>query len=667
MQQSDDLSENRATVQEELTRRLAKQGIGSGLYSFFGYVPQALLLTKTVSHHLLWTWVALVVVGELSNVTTCYFLNKSIDQPVRSKRLTLLLTCTLAYTGSVWGSVILLPGAMDNLTMWSLQLVAIGVIAVAATQTLTANPVCLASFTLGMLGPTILSGLLGDSVPFPFGLAAIGLFIVCQLDGLTARKLVIDSIMAEFAIRKAKDAAEAANRAKSAFLSNMSHELRTPLNAILGYTQLLSRQDNLTAQQQRQLGVMRGSGEHLLTLIGDILDLSKIEAQKMELSEATFSLDALLDQVIEIMQPRARQKRLALRIEKDPSLPAWVIGDERWVRQVLLNLLANAVKFTSEGNVTLRARYLSTPESAGTLHCEVEDTGIGIPADKLEVIFEPFTQLAPTALGHEGTGLGLSICRRMAALMGGTVTATSREGQGTTFHFSALLPATSSGELVMAPTTQKVAGYRGNRKRVLVVDDNPVNAALLFDVLAPLGFHVQTAANGKEAIELVRSSPPDLVLLDLVMPEMGGVDTAGELKRNPEFASIRIIGVSATITDGAEKQAFTEVCDAFLAKPVQLDELFQTIGKLLNLEWEAAYMAPSPQAEAKLTPAMLAVLVPELRERLAKAAMTLDGSEIAHVISHIAQDHAVLARALSDLIKRYDYQSILSALGEESA
>lgn len=516
-----------------------------------------------------------------------------------------------------------------------------------------------------MLGPTILSGLFGDSIPFPFGAAAVGLFIVCQLDGMTTRKLVIDSIKAEFAIRKAKDAAEAASRAKSVFLSNMSHELRTPLNAILGYTQLLSRQDNMTAQQRRQLHVMRGSGEHLLTLIGDILDLSKIEAQKMELSEAPFALDSLLDQVVEIMQPRAKQKGLALRIDKDPSLPTWVIGDERWVRQVLLNLLANAVKFTTEGSISLRARYNSQP--TGTLHCEVEDTGIGIPADKLEVIFEPFTQLAPNAPGAEGTGLGLSICRRIAALMGGTVTATSCVGQGTTLRFSASLPATSNQGSVAAPATQKIRGYRGDRKRVLVVDDNPVNSALLFDVLAPLGFDVQTAASGKEAMGLIHASRPDLVLLDLVMPEMGGVETASELRRNPAFSSIRVIGVSATITDGARKQAFTEVCDAFLAKPVELDELFQTIGKLLDLEWEAADIASSSQADAQLTPTMLAGLAPDLRERLGKAAMTLDSDEIAELISRIEIGDAVLAQTLSNLIKRYDYQSILSALGEEGA
>lgn len=666
MQQQDDVSENRSAVQKELTRRLAKQGIGSGLYSFLGYVPQTLLLTKTVSHHLLWMWVALLVVGELSNVTICFFLKKSVDQPVRSKRLTLLLTCTLAYTGSVWGSVILLPGAMDNLMMWSLQLVAIGVIAVAATQTLTANPICLASFTLGMLGPTILSGLLGDRIPFPFGVAAVGLFIVCQLDGLTTRKLVIDSIAAEFTIRKAKDAAEAASRAKSAFLSNISHELRTPLNAILGYTQLISRQDNITAQQLRQLNVMRVSGEHLLTLIGDILDLSKIEAQKMELSEVPFALEGLLDQVMEIMQPRAKQKGLQLRIEKDASLPLWVMGDERWVRQVLLNLLTNAIKFTSAGSVTLRARYTS----AGRLHCEVEDTGIGIPEDKLEVIFEPFTQLAPNAPGHEGTGLGLAICRRMAALMGGTVTATSRVGQGSVLHFTAPLPATLRQESITAPTTQKISGYRGNGKRILVADDNPVNAALMFDVLAPLGFEVQTAATGKEAMGLIQASRPDLVLLDLVMPEMNGVETATLLRQSPEFRSIRIVGVSATITDEAHKQAFIQVCDAFLPKPVHLDDLFQTIGKLLDLEWETEDATPSMQAEtteATLTPAMLTGLAPELRERLGKAAIGLDSGEIAKVIALIENDDAVLARALSVLVKRYDYPSILHALGYEVA
>ncbi|HEX5393219.1 MAG TPA: ATP-binding protein [Rhodocyclaceae bacterium] len=361
---------------------------------------------------------------------------------------------------------------------------------------------------------------------------------------------------------------------------------------------------------------------------------------------------------------RGRSKKgLELRLDKESSLSSWVIGDERWVRQILLNLLSNAIKFTMAGSVTLRARY--TSQAIGMLYCEVEDTGVGIPADKLDLIFEPFTQLAPNAPGHEGTGLGLAICRRMAALMEGAVTATSRVGQGTTFHLTASLAATRAPESVAAPTTQKICGYRGIRKQVLVVDDNPVNTALLHDILTPLGFEVRTAANGREAIGLIQASRPDLLMLDLVMPDIDGVETASELRRHPEFRSIRVIGVSATITDGPRKQAFTEVCDAFLAKPVQLDELLQTIGTLLDLEWKTANIAPSKQTSATLTSEMLAALAPELRKNLGIAALKLDSDQLAALISHIEINDAAVAHTLSDLIKRYDYQAILNALGEE--
>lgn len=265
--------------------------------------------------------------------------------------------------------------------------------------------------------------------------------------------------------------------------------------------------------------------------------------------------------------------------------------------------------------------------------------------------------------GTKGSGLGLAICRRMASLMGGTVSATSSVGQGSTFYFSAALPITADRPPPAEPATQKVTGYRGLRKQVLVVDDNPVNAALLFDFLAPLGFEVATAASSREALGSVQAARPDLVLLDMVMPELNGVETARELRGRPEFASTRIVGISATIANDTDKQAFIEVCDAFLGKPVQLDELLQTIGKLLDLEWETADVAPSARTHAKLT----AGLAPELRSDLGKAAMRLDRDEMFMLISHIAAEDAVLARTLSSHVKRYDYQSILNALEKVTA
>lgn len=659
------LDENRETVEKDLARRLGKQEMASGLFSFLGYGPQALFLKDVIRHDFLLTWLAVVVAAEMTNAAISFFLQKSFEHPARRRRLTGFLMVSQAISGSVWGSVILLPGLTDAPFTLALQLVAIGIVAIASTQALAAHRGCLAIFTFGMLASTILSGLFGTTVPLPFGIMAIGLLIMCQLYGWTTRKLMIDTIVAELNIRKAKDAAETANSAKSVFLSNMSHELRTPLNAILGYTQILSREDNMTGQQRRQLGVMHASGEHLLTLIGDILDLSKIEAQKMEITHAPFSLGKLLEQVIDITRPRAIQKGLGLHLESDPSLPPWVLGDEIRVRQVLLNLLANAVKFTPSGSVTLRARY--SEHNGDTLVCEVEDTGIGMPEDKLEAIFEPFTQLVTDAQQGEGAGLGLAICRRLATLMGGNVTATSSPGLGSVFHFHALLPAALTSETATAPIHQKICGYLGPRQHVLVVDDNPINVMLLSDILVPLGFEVRTGSSGREAIRLAQESLPDLLFLDLVMPDQDGMETAHELRRHTELNAMRIVGVSATVTDGERKQAFAEACDAFLGKPVQLEVLLKTIGGLLSLEWQMADQPTPIQPAARLTPDMLATLPTDLRKDLGDAALGLDSERMAVLIPKIETIAPALAQTLSDLVERFDYQSIQNALGEETA
>ncbi len=381
-------------------------------------------------------------------------------------------------------------------------------------------------------------------------------------------------------LHQAKDAAEAANRAKSEFLANMSHELRTPLNTVLGYAQLLRRGTGLSEDQRQALEVIQHSGEHLLGLIDDILDTAKIEAGTLVLHAAPFSLGSCLDGVASIMRARAEGHGLMFTSASWSEVPAEVVGDERRLRQVLVNLLDNAIKCTREGGVALKVGM-----HGDRLRFVVEDTGIGIRRAHLAEIFDLFHQVREDRTWAEGTGLGLAICKRLVALMGGTLEVESTQGVGSRFWFDVALPASprpASPLLAAAPPERRIVGIEGAGRRVLVVDDEPDGRALLCSLLGPLGFEVHPVGGGEDAVGAAARLRPDVVLMDIRMPGVDGLEATRRIRARPELRGIVIIAVSASAFEHDRAGCLEAGADDFLAKPFRQERLFQLLATHLG-------------------------------------------------------------------------------------
>lgn len=388
--------------------------------------------------------------------------------------------------------------------------------------------------------------------------------------------------------RAARHAAEAANRAKSQFLAGMSHELRTPLNAILGYAQLLTMEGGLSPRQARGLDTIQQSGQHLLALVNDILDLARIESGHTALNPAPMNLPACLQAVVDLMRVKADEKHLALHFDVGAGLPEGVLADERRLRQVLLNLLGNAVKFTDAGSVTLCGS--AEPRGAGQvlLRLDVEDTGVGMRAEDLSRIFQPFEQVGDAARRSGGTGLGLAITRALVQDMGGQVQVSSEPGRGTRFRVELPLPLTQPAMIDPGQGTPGVPRYLGARRRVLVVDDVAANRALMCDFLSDAGFDVAQASDGSELLAAARSFRPDLILMDSVMPSVDGLEATRQLRREADLAAVPVIAISASATAEHRAACLQAGVNVFLTKPVSLQALQTHLGEQLGLQWQAA-------------------------------------------------------------------------------
>lgn len=393
-------------------------------------------------------------------------------------------------------------------------------------------------------------------------------------------------------LKEAKETADSANIAKSEFLANMSHELRTPLNGILGYAQILQTAKNLTDKQHKGIDIINQCGSHLLTLINDILDLSKIEARKMELHPISFHFPSFLQAVSEICRIKAEQKGLEFIYQPDEQLPLGIEADEKRLRQVLINLLGNAIKFTEKGSIkfivkiqSITNSYQDQPSKYKILF-QIEDTGVGMTSEQIEKIFLPFEQVGNIKKQSEGTGLGLAISQKIVDMMGGVIEVTSQPEKGSIFWFDVEIPESIEwADKSKVAQQGTIVSFKGKQQKILIVDDHWENRSVLVNLLEPIGFKIIEAEDGQEGLIKTAEFLPNLIITDVNMPVMNGLEMIQNLRNSPEWRDLKIIVSSASVFDSDKQKSLDAGGDAFLPKPVQASELFEKLQTYLDLEW----------------------------------------------------------------------------------
>lgn len=479
-------------------------------------------------------------------------------------------------------------------------------------------------------------------------------------------------------LQKAKEAAEVANKAKSEFLANMSHELRSPLNTILGFAQLMQRSSTLESEDRENVQIINRSGEYLLSLINNVLELSKIEAGRIVLNESNFDLTRMLDDLEDMFWLKAEANRLQLFFERGPNLPQYVRTDEVKLRQVMINLLNNAIKFTKNGGVLVR---IKNQAASNLLHFEIEDTGPGISPDELENIFEAFTQTQTGKKAKEGTGLGLAITRSFVQLMGGEISVSSQVGRGTIFKFDVTVSMVDATDIEIKQPMRRVIALELNqpRYRILIVDDKWDNRQLLLKLLSPLGFELQEASNGQEAVEIWENWQPHLIWMDMRMPVMDGCEATKEIRKKEEDREIPqspvtnpqtvIIAITASSFEEEKAVILAAGCDDFVRKPFREEIIFEKMAEFLGVRYlyqEEQVQSPSDQSATAFSETSIGealMLMPtEWIEQLHHAALCIDNDKILGLISQLPPNQATLAEVLEDLVNQFRCDRIVNLI-----